>query len=75
MLPIVNGLETDYKGQLAFEQIDANQEIGQQRMRDYGLRGHPSYVIIDAKGAILWSATGQLPEEMIRAQLQAAVQK
>ena len=51
MLPIVNGLQAEYKGQLVFEQIDANQEIGQQRLRAYGLRGHPSYVIIDAKGA------------------------
>ncbi len=75
MQPIVNGFQTEYKGQLVFEQIDANQEIGQQRLRAYGLRGHPSYVIIDARGAILWSATGQLPAEILRAQLQAAVQE
>ncbi len=75
MQPIVNGLQSDYKGQLVFEQIDANQEIGQQRLREYGLRGHPSYVIIDAKGAVLWSGTGQLPADLLQAQLQAAVQK
>jgi len=75
MQPIVNGLQAEYKGRLVFEQIDANQEIGRQRLHTYGLRGHPSYVIVDVKGSVLWSATGQLPADLLRAQLQAAVQK
>lgn len=42
---------------------------------DKGWRSHPSYVIVDVKGGVLWSATGQLPADFLQAQLQAAVQK
>lgn len=71
MQPIVNGLQTEYAGQIAFEQIDAATESGQQRLRYYQLRGHPSYAVVDVKGKALWSATGQLPEAQLRRQIVA----
>ena len=75
MQPIVNGLQTEYSDRMAFEQIDANSQEGQQRFQEYGFRGHPSYVITDVGGAVLWSATGQLPQALLQAQLQAALGK
>jgi hypothetical protein len=72
MQPIVNGLQTEYDGHIAFEQIDANSDGGQQRLRFYGLRGHPSYVIVDVEGKALWSATGQLAAEQLRQQIAAS---
>jgi len=73
MQPIVNGLQTEYNDRMLFERIDANSDVGQQRMRDYGLRGHPSYVITDAEGGVLWSATGQLPAELLRTQIRLSL--
>jgi hypothetical protein len=75
MQPIVNGLQTEYDGRIVFEQIDANTDAGQQRLRFYGLRGHPSYTIVDIEGKALWSATGQLAEVQLRQQIDTAIQK
>lgn len=75
MQPIVNGLQTEYSGRISFEQIDANTDAGRQRLRSYGLRGHPSYVTVDVKGKALWSFTGQLREEQLRQQIDTAIQK
>ncbi len=75
MQPIVNGLQTEYDGRMAFEQIDANTDAGQQRLRFYTLRGHPSYAVVDREGKALWSATGQLAEGQLRQQIDAAIPK
>lgn len=73
MQPIVNGLQTEYDGRISFEQIDAYTDEGQKRLRFYGLRGHPSYAVVDIEGKALWSATGQLTGEQLRQQIGAAV--
>jgi hypothetical protein len=69
MQPIVHGLETEFAGQLAFEWRDANTGPGQGVMDAYGLRAHPSYVIVAPDGAVLWSYTGQLQADALRAQM------
>ena len=66
MQPIVNGLEADYGGRLAFDRVDANQESGKRFMRAYGLRGHPSYVLVDQQGNKLWSAAGVLAADALQ---------
>ena len=65
MQPIVNGLEEEYADRLAFDRVDANAEPGRSQLRAYGLRGHPSYVIVDTEGNKLWSASGVLAEEAL----------
>ncbi|HMN28171.1 MAG TPA: hypothetical protein PKE45_08455 [Caldilineaceae bacterium] len=69
MQPIVNGLETEFTGQLAFERRDANTEPGKAVMAAYGLRAHPSYVIVAPDGTALWSFTGQLQADALREQV------
>lgn len=66
MQPIVNGLEEEFAGQLAFERIDANTKEGAARMKVYGLRGHPSYAIVDPEGNLLWFLSGQTDAERLR---------
>ncbi len=66
MQPIVNGLQEEFRGRLAFEQVDANTEEGQARLRAYRLRGHPSYAIVDPSGKVLWSFSGQVSKENLR---------
>lgn len=65
MQPIVHGLEQTYGNQLAFGRLDADVEPGRTLLREYGLRGHPSYVIVDPDGKSLWSATGILSEGVL----------
>lgn len=69
MQPIVHGLETEFIGQITFERHDANTETGKAVMDAYGLRAHPSFVIVAPVGAALWSYTGQLQVATLREQL------
>ena len=69
MQPIVHGLETEFAGQLAFEQRDANTEKGKTTMQIYNLRAHPSYVIVTPDGKSLWSLTGQASADQLRTQI------
>jgi protein-disulfide isomerase-like protein with CxxC motif len=69
MEPIVNGLESEFEDQIVFLSVDANTEEGRTMMSEYGLRGHPSYAIVDVDGSLLWTAAGQLPAEQLRQSL------
>jgi len=69
MEPIVNGLKTEYGDVVFFEAIDANSERGKAAMSAYGVRGHPSYVMLEKDGAPSWQFTGQIDEESLRSQL------
>lgn len=69
MQPIVNGLEAEFDGEVVFERRNAATEAGQASLRAYGLRGHPSYVILDVDGEALWTAMGVLEADALRQQI------
>ena len=62
MQPIVNGLETEYAGKLAFGRRNAATPEGRAELKYYDLLGHPSYVIVapDGTSAVerVWSCAG-----------------
>ena len=74
MQPIVNGLEEEYGEDFTFDRVDANLEPGRTLLRTYGLRGHPSYAIVDPEGDLLWSATGILANEALAAEINRSLQ-
>lgn len=69
MQPIVNGLEEEFGGTVTFAYINAITSEGQAQLHGYGLRGHPSYVLLSAEGEILWSMAGQTTLATLREQL------
>lgn len=69
MEPIVDGLEDDFGGQVEFRRIDADTREGQSALRAYGLRGHPSYVIVDPEGAVLWTGLGEQTRQVLTDQM------
>lgn len=69
MQPIVDGLEGEFSQRIAFEKVDADTDEGQTLLRLYGLRGHPSYVIVDTTGSRLWRSSGQTSESALRNQI------
>lgn len=69
MQPIVDGLEQEFKGQIAFERRNANREDGKATMAAYGLRAHPSYLIVAPDGKALWSGLGEMKAERLSEQL------
>ncbi len=71
MQPIVNGLEEQFKGDVAFRQFNATESDGRPVFDRYRLRGHPSYVILDRDGKEAWRYTG----ELTRGTLDEAIRK
>ena len=77
MQPVVDGLEDEYYDQIDFQQLDANSQDGREAFQAFGLRVHPSFVIIDPEGAVLWLGLGeqsggaisQILEDLLRDQL------
>jgi hypothetical protein len=70
MQPIVNGLEADFAGQLAFVRRNAITPEGKAEMSYYQLPGHPSYVLVDPDGTWLWSGFGPTTEDILREQME-----
>ncbi len=66
MRSIVDGLRPEFGEQITLEYIDAGTQSGQQLMRQYQLRSHPSTVVLDADGNLLWSYTGGLSDQQLR---------
>ena len=58
MKPIDDGLEVEYGERLTVLRLNA-QDKGRDAFVAYDLRGHPSFVIIDSTGRVLWKAVGQ----------------
>ena len=69
MEPIVNGLEIEYAADVAFDRINASSDRGQAAMQAYDVRGHPSYVFLDADGEVVWQFAGQIGARELRAQM------
>ena len=70
MQPVVDGLEGEYYDQIDFQQLDANSQDGRAAFQAYGLRVHPSYVIIDPEGAVLWLGLGEQSRDVVNQVLQ-----
>ena len=73
MQPIVNGLEVEYDGQIEFRRINAITDQGVEIYNFFGLRGHPSYVLLNPAGEILWQGLGEQPEDSIKLSLEKAI--
>jgi len=46
MLPVVRELETEYAGRVQFEIVDYYNDANRPLRAQYGVRGHPSFVVL-----------------------------
>jgi hypothetical protein len=74
MQPIVDGLENKYQETVEFKQINASTPEGLEVFNAYAMFGHPSYLILDDTGNILWKSVGELPAEHIEKAFKAALE-
>ncbi|MBN1454181.1 MAG: hypothetical protein JW963_24400 [Anaerolineales bacterium] len=65
MQPIVDGLENNYQKTVEFVRINASTKEGLEIFNAYSLFGHPSYLILDDTGKVLWQSVGEQSEESI----------
>ena len=66
MLPVVNGLEEIYGNEIAFRRIDANSSEGRPVFQYFGLQGHPSFILLNPEGEVLWQGLGEQPGETMQ---------
>ena len=69
MEPIVDGLEAEFSEQLTVERLNAADPKNQELMLEFGVRGHPTFVIIGADGRVRQTFFGPQKAETLRAAL------
>ena len=75
MTPVVNGLEATFGRQVDIRSLDANSREGRPVFKQYGLPGHPSYIILDPQGEVLWSGFGPQSAGALGEVLEEAISK
>ena len=75
MHPIVDGLENQFQESVEFVRINASTNEGLEIFNTYSMLGHPSYLIINGTGEILWQSVGEQPAENILNAIEAAFEK
>lgn len=73
MTPVVNGLKVEYDGSAAFLSLDAAFGEGKRAFEAYGLPGHPSFVLLDINGGVIWRAFGPQSGDTLRDAIENAL--
>lgn len=74
MVPIVDGLEEKYQDQVEFRRIDANSPEGKSAYQAYNLLGHPTFLLLNQQGELLWKGFGEQSSQDLENQLLSIVQ-
>lgn len=73
MTPIVDGLEAEFMGHVSVVRLDADESVNAQVQTRYGVRGHPSFAVLDSEGVVTQrllgpQTAGALREGMVAVQ-------
>ena len=71
----MNGLETEFSGQLVVTRLDANVRENEELEFSYGLRGHPAFAVLDAAGSVTATFIGPQPEEILKGAVTAVLRQ
>ena len=69
----MNGIEAEFEGQVSVVRLNAAEPDNAQLQTEYGVRGHPSVVILDESGHVAQRFVGAQSLETLRAALDEAV--
>ena len=73
MAPIVDGLEKEFAGQVTVSLLDADEEENGQLQKKYGLRGHPTFAVLDQNGRVVQTFIGPQGEEVLHEAITAVI--
>jgi thioredoxin-like negative regulator of GroEL len=73
MEPIVDGLEKEFAGQITVARLDADEEENGQLQQQYGLRGHPTFAVLDRNGRVVQTFIGPQAEGVLHEALTAVI--
>ncbi len=68
-MPIVDGLEEDFQEKITFIWLNAAVDQCRTTFRYYNLPGHPSFLLLNPVGDVLWSGFGEINEGLIDSEL------
>jgi thioredoxin-like negative regulator of GroEL len=74
MMPIVNGLEEEFAGEINIARLNVGDGDHAALQTQYGLRGHPSFVVLDDGGAIAERFFGPQSAETLRAAMEQVLE-
>jgi thioredoxin-like negative regulator of GroEL len=66
MIPIVDGLGEEFEGRVSALQLDAAQAPNARLQAEFGLRGHPSFIVLDNEDRIIQRFFGPQSEMVLR---------
>ncbi len=69
-MPIVNGLEAEFANEITVQRLDAAEPENVELMQMYGVRGHPSFVLLDENGRVDQTFFGPQEEDVLRVAIQ-----
>ena len=72
MAPIVDGLKVEFAGTASVLQLNAGQSRNEELQTLWGLRGHPSFAVLDPDGQVIERFFGPQPEARLRQAMQTA---
>ena len=70
-MPIVNGLEEEFSGEITVLRLNAIEPENIDLMQQYGVRGHPSFVVLAEDGRVSQTFLGIQSEADLRGALQS----
>jgi protein-disulfide isomerase-like protein with CxxC motif len=73
MVPIVNGLAAEFEGKMSVIQLNAAVEANEKLQNQWGLRGHPTFALIDANDNVVQLLFGPQPEAVLREAMEPLV--
>lgn len=73
MTPVVNGLRNEFVDKLDLQTLNAGFGDGEKAFKHYGLPGHPSYLILDPEGGVIWRGFGPQSKETLAQAIEDAV--
>lgn len=74
MRPIVNGLKTEFDGQVVFRVENALDDgAGEAAFASLGLPGHPSFLVFDPAGKEVFRTFGIVEVEQLREAINTAL--
>lgn len=71
MTPIVNGLADDYADTLNVYRLNAAEPDVLALQQQYGVRGHPSFALLDSDGMVMQRFLGPQDEQLLREAIEA----
>jgi len=69
--PIVDGLENDLRGKAPVLRLNVQDEVGMSAARQFGVRGVPSFFVLDGQGQVVYAQAGMPNRATITAQVEA----